>query len=332
MLRTMNKISIRSYVKLYTIHEMISISKMYYELNMNQKEISKRENISRPTVSRILDAALKKGIVSIVINYPLDSQSNLADELKKTFGLKHVSVSPIYVDDLSLILKDVGKALSSYLSEIIQDEDIIGISWGNTLSYVGASLETMNKKNNMVVQLNGGISTTTLSTGALGILEMFSKSIPAKSYFLPVPAIVDNANIAEVLLQDSSINEIINLGKKANIAVFSIGKASFDSILYKSGYFSKDYYKELLEKGVVGDICSRFFNIKGGLCDLELNQRTIGLQLEDLEKKEHSIAIACGKDKVDAILGALNGKYINTLFTDEQTAQAILMLHNKVKN
>jgi deoxyribonucleoside regulator len=331
MLMTMNKISIRSNVDLYTIHEMIRISKMYYELNMNQKEISERENISRPTVSRILDAALKEGIASIVINYPLDSQSNLADELKETFGLKHVSVSPIYVGDLSLILKDVGKALSSYLSEIIQDEDIIGISWGNTLSYVGASLETMKKKNNKVVQLNGGISTTTLSTGAMGILEKFSKSIPAKPYFLPVPAIVDTANIAEVLLQDSSINEIINLGKKANIAVFSIGKASFASILYKSGYFSEDYYKELLEKGVVGDICSRFFNLKGGICDLELNQRTIGLQLEDLEKKEHSIAIACGEEKVEAILGALNGKYINTLFTDEQTAKAILMLHNKIK-
>ncbi|MHC0039062.1 sugar-binding transcriptional regulator [Pseudoneobacillus sp. C159] len=315
---------------MYTIHEMIRISKMYYELKLNQKQISEIENISRPTVSRILDAAIKEGIVSFVINYPLDSESNLADELKGTFGLKHVFVSPVYVGDTSLILKDVGRALSSYLSEIINDEDIVGISWGTTLAYVGNSLGLLNKKDNIVVQLNGGISTTSLSTGALGILEKFANAIPAKPYFLPVPAIVDSPTIAEVLLQDSSVKEIINLGKSADIAIFSIGKASFTSILYHAGYFSEDYYKKLLETGVVGDICSRFYNIHGEICDLELNQRTIGLQLEELQKKEHSIAIACGEEKVEAILGALNGKYINTLFTDEQTAKAILVLHSQL--
>ncbi|WP_051331063.1 sugar-binding transcriptional regulator [Aneurinibacillus terranovensis] len=314
---------------MYTIQEMIRVSKMYYELKMTQQEIAEKENISRPTVSRILDNALKEGIVSFVINYPLDSVSNLAAELKETFDLQHVFVAPVYVEDNHLILRDVGKGLSSYLSSIIKDRDVLGISWGNTLTYVSSSLEPMNKREVKVVQLNGSVSTTSHSTGSMGILDQFSKVIPAQPYMLPVPAIVDSDQIATAIMQDSSVKEIISMGKTANIAVFGIGKTSYDSILYKAGYFSEVAYGELLNKGAVGDILSRFYNIYGGLCDDDLNNRTIGLQLEDLKGKDHSIAISCGEEKASAILGALNGNYINTLFTDENTAKAVLKLYRK---
>lgn len=141
---------------MYNIHEMVRVSKMYYELKMTQQEIAQKENISRPTVSRILDSAIKEGIVSFLISYPLESVNNVADEFKETFNLENVFVSPVYVKNHDLISIDVGKALTSHLSEIVKDGDIIGITWGNTLTYVASNLIPMNKNNIKVVQLAGG--------------------------------------------------------------------------------------------------------------------------------------------------------------------------------
>jgi lsr operon transcriptional repressor len=39
---------------------------------------------------------------------------------------------------------------------------------------------------------------------------------------------------------------------------------------------------------------------------------------------EHVIGIAGGEHKVDAIKGALNGRYIHSLITDEKTALRLL--------
>jgi deoxyribonucleoside regulator len=316
---------------MYTVQEMVRIAKMYYELKMTQVEIAEKENLSRPTVSRILDAAVKEGIISFVINYPLESISSVADELQESFSLRNVFVIPAYVSDINLILNDVSKVLTSYLAEQVTEGDIIGISWGNTLSYVASNLMSMNKKDVMVVQLNGGVSTTSFSTGATSILEQFSKALPAKPYTLSVPAIVDSSDIASSIIQDSSIKEVLAIGRKSNIAVFGIGKVSYESVLYTAGYFTEASYKELLDKGAIGDVCSRFYNLKGEVVDHHLNNRTISLQLDELKQKDRAIAIACGEDKAPAILGALNGKYINTLFTDELTAKAILTLHKKME-
>lgn len=316
---------------MYTTQEMVRISKMYYELKMTQQEIAEKENISRPTVSRILDTAVKEGIVSFMINYPSDSISDLAEELKAAFGLHHVFVAPVYVKDMDMILRDVGKGLSDYLSRILKDGDSIGITWGNTLSYVSANLQPMNKKDIKVIQLNGSVSTKAGSTGSMSILDEFSKAVPAVPYMLPVPAIVDSVSISNAIMGDSSVKEILSMGKRANIAVFAIGRASYESILFKAGYFSETYYGELLDKGAVGDILSRFYNLEGNLVDYELNNRTIGLNLEDMKEKEYSIAISCGEEKAQAVLGALNGKYMNILFTDENTAREVLKLNKQRK-
>ena len=315
---------------MYTIREMVRIAKMYYELGMTQIEIAKQENLSRPTVSRILDAALKEGIVTFVIKYPAESVSDLAEELKEMFGIPNVFVSPVYVNDLSMILNDIGKAISNHLATIVRDGDVIGISWGETLAHIAANLQEMPRRDVKVVQMNGAVSAASLSSGAMTILEQFSKAFSGQSYMLSVPAIVDSEHIANAIKTDSSIRDVMNLGKQANIAVFGIGRASYESVLFRAGYFDEANYDELLGSGAVGDICSRYYNIDGRLVDRKLNRRTIGIELEEMSSKAHSIAVACGEQKAEAIIGALNGKFFNTLFTDEITAKKIIAIEKQI--
>jgi DNA-binding transcriptional regulator LsrR (DeoR family) len=76
--------------------------------------------------------------------------------------------------------------------------------------------------------------------------------------------------------------------------------------------------------GAVGDICLRFFDAAGAAVATPLNDRVIGMKLEQLRGVKRAVGIAGGKQKLRAIRGALRGRYINVLITDRFTAQDLL--------
>jgi len=79
-----------------------------------------------------------------------------------------------------------------------------------------------------------------------------------------------------------------------------------------------------LTKGAVGDIGLRFFNARGEKVEDEINDRIIGLDLEQIRRIPRVIAVAGGADKAAVIRAALIGKLINILITDDKTAQLLL--------
>ncbi|MET3508524.1 sugar-binding domain-containing protein [Halalkalibacter oceani] len=125
---------------MYPKSELIKVAKLYYEAGLTQQQIAEKLLYSRPTISRMLDAALKTGIVNVTIQYSLESVYELEQEIKNTFNLKKVFVAPSYIEVSSLINKDVGKELANYLTELCQPGDVLGVSWGTTLSYVSEAL------------------------------------------------------------------------------------------------------------------------------------------------------------------------------------------------
>lgn len=307
---------------------LIKMARMYYEYGYKQEEIANIEGISKAKVSRLLDKAIQAGIVQIKVVYNLQSVDYLAKALKDYFKLKNVFVTPVIVNNPEAILNDLGKSVSMFLAEIVKDNDILGVSWGNTLRYVVENLEIYPVKNVRVVQLNGGVAKNYLSTQSAAIIEGFVRAFQAVPYMLPVPAIVDNAELAQALSLDSNVKNTLELGKQARIAILGIGRTSQESILVQAGYFENEEYNELLEKGSVGDICSRYFCIDGTIADADLNERTISIPLSDIGTKEYAIGVASGEEKAEAIIGALRGQYINSLFIDEVSAKKCLELLN----
>ncbi|MCL4441266.1 MAG: sugar-binding transcriptional regulator [Firmicutes bacterium] len=299
---------------------------MYYEFGYIQEVIAEKEGISRSSVSRILDKAYKEGIIQIKVVYPLQPVRDLEESLKAHFNLKKVFVVPMIIDHPDAVRNDLGIAVAGFLKEIITDGEIIGVSWGTTLPYVTHNMGIIPKQRITVVQLNGGVAKNYLSTQSGAIVEGFVQAFNAVPYMLPVPAIVDSVDLAAAIAADSNVKQTLDLARQARIALFGIGRASNESILVKAGYFCQGEYEDLLNKGAVGDICSRYFKIDGSIADTELYNRTVGISLEELAVKDYSIAVANGEEKAEAILGALRGGYVNTLFIDECAARKCLSL------
>ena len=123
----------------------------------------------------------------------------------------------------------------------------------------------------------------------------------------------------------------MDLAKKSQLAVVSIGAVSTDSVLTRRGAYSKADYDEITALGAVGDIAGRCFNIEGDQVSEQVNERTIAITIDDIKAKPVRIGIGVGRKQARAIIGALRGKIINRIFTDEVTAKEVIMtLKNSV--
>jgi deoxyribonucleoside regulator len=305
------------------LSKVIEAAKLYYLLDYNQNEIAEKLGVSRPTVSRLLQQAKSEGIVQINIMDPNEDVENLARQLEKRFNLKKAIVVPIPQFENHIIKNYLGEKAALYLDEIVKDQDIIGVTWGTTLYHIAVELRQKFVKDVKVVQLKGGVSHAETNTYASEILYLFGKAYNTTPLNLPLPAIVDHVVVKQAMEADRHIHKILDLGKKANIAVFTIGSIKKDSLLFQMGYFTESDQKALNEKAV-GDICSRFFDKDGEVCNESLNERTLGVKLEDLRNKDYSILVAGGPNKIEGIYGALKGNYANVLITDQFSAKFLL--------
>ena len=74
----------------------------------------------------------------------------------------------------------------------------------------------------------------------------------------------------------------------------------------------------------MGDICLRFFDREGRPVVTPLNDRVISMSLAQLKGVKRSVGVAGGPRKTEAIRGAIKGRWINILITDQLTAQRLM--------
>ncbi|WP_318654257.1 sugar-binding transcriptional regulator [Enterococcus sp. S22(2020)] len=301
----------------------IEVARLYYQSSLSQQEIAEKLNVSRPTISRLLNYAKEKGYVQITIFDPFSDLFEIEQKLKEKYHLTDVQVAFSPDPEYNSISEYLTSYAAEYLEGIIKSGDIIGISWGTTMHKTVSKMNHLDIKGVEVVQLKGGIAYFDVNNYAFETLTLFAEKLNTKAKTFPLPVILDSKIAKDLVVEDRHISKVINLGKQANIAVFTVGTVQSESLHFRLGYFTESEEKALKENAV-GDICSRFFDENGKISDEEIDSRTIGIELEELKKKEKSILIAGGDRKVKAIHGALVGGYANVLLIDKFTALKLL--------
>nr|WP_205603245.1 sugar-binding transcriptional regulator [Heyndrickxia ginsengihumi] len=301
----------------------IDVARLYYQSDYSQQQIADHLNLSRPTVSRLLQHAKDQGYVSIHIYDPLEDMDVLSDQIKKKYKLDQVRIAYTPLNKDHEIIKHLGRVGANFLFDVVKDGDIIGVTWGRTMYSLSSQLKAKQVHGVEVVQLKGGVTHARVNNYAYETVHRIAEAFNTISRYLPLPVIFDRPEIKEMVENDSHMRQIIDLGKQANIAIFTVGTVLDDALLFQLGYLNAEE-KKLLQQNAVGDICSRFFNKDGNICNEAINNRTIGIELDELRKKERSILVAGGQRKIPAIRTALIAGYANTLITDQYTARALL--------
>jgi len=301
----------------------INVAKLYYRSEYSQQRIAEELGISRPSVSRLLQYAKDKGYVKIQIMDPVEDMSNTEQMLVERYHLHEVRIASSTINDENEIKKYIGIKAAEYLDSIVQDGDIIGVGWGTTLYEMSCSLLPRALKGSQIVQLEGGVTHSKWRNYAKDILDNFSNNYSTIAQYLPLPVVFGSREVKEMVDQDSHIKRVLEIGSHANIAIFGVGTVRPNALFFRLGYMDQTEQSRI-QQMAVGDICSRFFDADGRICNKELDARTVGIRLDDLKSKEHSIMIAGGEAKIPAIRAALKGHYANVFITDQFTAKELL--------
>ncbi len=309
------------------IRLLVRVATLYYKQQLVQSEIAARVGVSRQTVGRLLQRASEIGIVKVEIQQPFAYIGALELELEDRFGLADVIVvSPIDDSDES-IKAALGEAGASYLKSRVAVGDILGFSSGSTTIYqLALHLEPTHTHNVTVVSLSGTAPHDHMNPNIDLSVMLIGRTLNAKTVLLPAPRFVDDFKIKASLMRDSNIAAVIDLGRRANIAVLGIGFTSEHSTPYRQGFFGKDLLETIRQRGAVGEIIGHAYDIDGAACSPEISERSIAIEIEALRAKPLALALAGGAAKVEAIYGAIRGGYLNTLITDETAARGLLAL------
>jgi DNA-binding transcriptional regulator LsrR (DeoR family) len=178
-----------------------------------------------------------------------------------------------------------------------------------------------------VVQILGGVGNPAAETYATRLVSRLAQLVHGETVFLPTPGVLGSEGTRNALLEDPFIQESMRFFDQISLGLVGIGEVKPSSLLSTSGnIFTADELAGLRQNGAVGDILLRFFDQDGQPINSSLNERVVGMHLDQLKQVRRSIGIAGGKRKVDAIRGALRGKLINRLITDQFTAQRLINL------
>lgn len=306
------------------------IAKLYYDEDYTQAEISKELGIYRTTIGRMLKKARERGIVKIQIQSNSYKLYDLEDKITKYFGMKEVIIVPTFSKQSDHDMKnDINSACYKLLDRIIKDNDVIGLAWGKTLGDMVHKIDQLAPKEVECVPLVGGPGGMNTDYHVNAITLRMANAFQGRSHFIDSAAIYQSKETAEEVLNSEFMRNILGLWEKLTVAIVGIGAPFNSSNMVWSGFLGDKEQEELKKHNAIGDVCSRFYTSEGEVINSFLSERTIAIQLEKLRKLRYSVGIAYSKEKVQSIIGAMKGKFINTLVTDEETALEINRLIEK---
>lgn len=307
---------------------LANVAEMYFLDNLTQAEISRKIGVTRSMVSRMVDEAMRQGIVEISIRRPLLFDRDLQNNLIKRFDLRDATVVISQnLDDNSRLLRRLGACGAYVLRELLKPGIIIGVPWGTTVSAVVDAITQDSSIHPVVVQLVGAVGAHNVEYDGHGLVQRLAAKLGGEVYYLNAPFMVGSEEIVLSLIGNRGIRETFNMGKKCELAILGIGSVDIEhSSYFRAGYMSREVLEELQSEGVVGGVCGIHFDLEGKIKAQDFQKKLISISTEDLRKIPLRMGVAGGIAKVRPLLGAIRAGLINILATDSITARELLLL------
>lgn len=313
--------------RLNELRMIARVAQMYHVEKQRQADIAQHLRMSQATVSRMLKKAQDEEIVRTTVVAPSGTYADLEAELRARFGLTEAIVVECTEDRDGAIMARIGEAAAHFLEATLQPEEVIGVSsWSETILRMVENIHPMKSgRAKYVVQTLGGMGNPTVQMHATQLTARLAKLTGAQANALSAPGVAPSREAKLVLLGDPFVRETMELFGKITLAIVGIGAVIPSGMLARSGnVFSKRELADVAEAGAVGDMSLRFFDADGKFIKTPLDERVIGITLEELSKVDRVIALAGGRSKTEAISGALKTGVIDLLITDKFTAQRLV--------
>lgn len=307
-------------------HELLArVAAMYYQQELTQNEIAAALNLSRVKVYRLLKEARDTQVVRILIDWPIKRALALETRLVEQFELDRALVLQTSATDPALLRRQIAQLAARYLESALVDHDTMSICFGSTTYEVISAIRVDFQANVKVVQATGSLSHALKEFDSSALTRQLAQKLGGEAHYLSSPLLADSAAAATIIREQAVVGRTLEQVRRADMALVGIGDLDpATSGFVRAGVADSQQLRAYREAGAIGDMAWQIFDSAGRLFPCELNQRIIGVRLEELRALPQTVAVAVGVNKAAAITGALHSGAINVLCTDEATATTIL--------
>ncbi len=296
---------------------MAEAATLYYEKKMTQQEIADIMNLSRQTVSKLLQEAIDENIVEIRIHNPESDCDALGKAMCERFHIRECVICPSGSRNEEIRYHMTVKTAAQYVAPILEQGNLkIAVSWGKTIHDLILAMPELNTTENVVFPLFGATDDESYFFSSNELARGMADKIGAGIKYALFPYMADNQEDYSLLKKLSYYQRIQRLWASADVAIVGIGNQKVLKI------FEKHFGHGANQVGAVGDVATHFFSSDGEI--LEPYEHALCASSQDLKQVKTTIAVACGNSKVKAIGGALKTGLVDVLITDEYTAKQVL--------
>lgn len=306
---------------------LTKVARMYHERGLRQPQIAAQLHISQPRVSRLLKQAVEMGIVRTMVVPPSDVYTDLEDAIEHRYNIDEVIVVDAAGQGDEDVIPALGASAAVYLETTLIGGDSVGISsWSATLL---ATVEAMRPRPTRVadevVQVIGGVGNAAAQIQATRLTGRLADLTGATPVFLPAPGLVSSASVRAALASDSVVSDVMAAWQRLTMVLVGVGSLEPSPLLRDSGNaIADDEQRELRRAGAVGDICLHFFDELGAPVSTALDERVLGISMDQLRQIPRRVAVAGGNRKFAAIRAGLRARWFNVLITDLGVARRLI--------
>ncbi|WP_210506364.1 sugar-binding transcriptional regulator [Naasia sp. SYSU D00057] len=297
-----------------------TVAEAYYLEDRSMVDIAERLGITRFQVARLLQFARSSGIVSIDVRLPGGVDEQLSERLRDALGIERAIVHDVVGDSPRT---EMGRALAELLPTVVQPSDVVGVTWSRTIVAMSEHLKTLPPCT--LVQLAGHITSEISSPGSVEVIRRLADVSGGRAFPIYAPLVAPDAYVATALRGQRDLATAFEFYPRISVAVITIGAwLPGESSIYDTvGAAEQDLGLEL---GAVGEISGRLFDAEGRTVSEVLDDRVLGISLDELRNVPKVVASVYGAGRAAATLAAARSGLFTTLIADRAVASAVLEL------
>ena len=298
---------------------------LYYIAGNTQDEIARKLGVSRQTAQRLVSLSVSEKLIKVRLDHPIGHCLELSEQVKKVYGIDHCEVVPSDPESASTTI-GVAEAAAAELERYLvsQHPVIVAMGTGRMLRAMAEQLTPMDCPQHKVVSLVGNIAPDG-SASLFDVVSRIGDRVKAPHYPMPLPVIATTVHEKSLLLAQKPLRNVIELARQADVTFVGIGAVGDDAALLRDGFVRPDEMRALVRAGAVGEIIGWAFDADGALIDGLTNDRVLSVPLEKPASRK-VVGVAMSLPRLPAIRGALRGRLVNGLVTNERVAELLLSL------
>ncbi len=246
----------------------------------------------------------------------IESRNDLALQLKNKYPLKDIFVVRGDAEENPFVKEELAKLTSEELTGRLFPGAVVSVAGGSTMALVSKFLRPKHE-DLLFIPARGGLGEE-VAYQSNSIVGHLAEATEGQHRMLYAPDSISDASL-QSLKTEPMVREIIELNAQSSFVMHGIGDALE---MARRRNVDEATFGRLTEGRAVGEAFGFYFDADG---ELVHKMTTIGLQLEDLDKKEAIFAVAGGGSKKEAVKAYLKLAPSNTiLIIDEAIAQHLL--------